>query len=432
MNPKLDNMRRTLYRWIAAINGLAVSLFLLAPASHLHAARRPRYGGTLRIETAASFQAADTSEPRLVGPVFETLVRLDERGDPHPGLAISWTHDAAHKQWRFTPRPNVLLQNGAPWQPSPDFLSFPDDRPIDRILVDLARPRNAVVIRTADGVLVGTGPFAVAHFEPGKSLVLSAHNAYWGGRPYLDSIEIVMGQSLRQQTLDLELGKADVIDADVAQLRRLRQENANVAVSSPIEVLSLVFDGVPAAPDAEQEAVALSIDRSAIQTVLLQRQGQISGSLLPQWLSGYGFVFPVARDLARARQLGAGLPAIAIGYDKNDPLLRAIAERISVNASETGLSVRAVADSPANGRVIRLRITSTDRMTALDDLAEQLKTPFPPSPATLYDAERGLLHDAHVIPLVDVPEAWQLSPKVHGWSTAGRWPVPWQDTWVEP
>src|SRR5579862_4946674 len=167
-------MRRTLYRWIAAISGIA----LLAP---LHAARRPSYGGTLRIETAESMQSIDPSETKLAGLVFETLVRLDDRGRPQPWLALSWAHDTARKRWTFTPRPSVTLHNGARWEPSEASLTFPDDRPIQRILADLARPRNAIAIHAADGTLVGTGPFAVTRWEAGKSATLTSHAAYWGG-----------------------------------------------------------------------------------------------------------------------------------------------------------------------------------------------------------------------------------------------------------
>ncbi len=428
-------MRRSLYRSIA-ISGIALVIVLVAPLS---AARRPSYGGALRVETSESMQSIDPSEPKLAGLVFETLVRLDERGRPRPWLALSWTHDAARKRWIFTPRPNVTLHSGARWEPGEGSLTFADDRPIERILTDLARPRNAVAIRSTDGTLAGTGPFAVARWEPGKSATLTAHAAYWGGRPYLDSVEIGMGQPLRQQALDLELGKADAIEIDVTGLRRLRQQNANVAVAAPMEVLALVFDGAAVVAPQVQEALALSIDRSAIQTVLLQRQGEASAALLPQWLSGYSFVFPAARELSRARQLAAGATVLTVGYERGDALARAIAERIAVNASEAGIAVRPTPDGPVNARVVRLHITSRDARTALEDLADQLKVQPPAATDSLYNGERALLGGGRVIPLVHLPVAWQLSPKVHGWGTSGRLEG-WQlleglhleDTWLEP
>jgi hypothetical protein len=240
-----------------------------------------------------------------------------------------------------------------------------------------------------------------------------------------------MGVPVRQQAIDLELGKADAVEVDITNLRRLRQQNANLAVSAPLEVLALVFDGATP-PSPVRQALALAIDRSASHTVLLQRQGEISGALLPQWISGYSFVFPVARDLGRVRQLGAGAPTLTVGYDGADPLLRAIAERIAVNASEAALQVRAVAGSNAGARptiaLVRLRISSRDPRTSLEDLADQLQFPAPSLADSLFNAERALLGDARVIPLVHVPLAWQLSPKVHGWSTEWRL----EDTWLGP
>jgi peptide/nickel transport system substrate-binding protein len=425
-------MRRTLSRSIAAASAIIL-------AGSLDAARRPRYGGVLRVEVSAAVQTLDPADwpadpaeaalkARLAGLVFETLVRLDEKGRPQPCLATSWSHDAAGRRWIFTPRANVMLHNGATWRPEEGALAVPDDRPIERILSDLARPRNAVVVRLPDGALAGTGPFSVARWEAGKSVTLAAHGAYWGGRPYLDSIEVRMGRTdRRQQALDFEAGSADAIEAAVTDVRRLRQRNVNVAVSPSLEIVALVFDGPRAVAPQAQQALALSIDRTAIHTVLLQRQGEISAALLPQWLSGYSFVFPQARDLVRARQLASGAPPLSLAYDRSDALARAIAERIAVNAMEAGIAVRVVAGT-GDARIVRLRLASADAETALDDLAAQLKIQTPPSATGLYNTERAMLGGGRVNPLFHLPAAWQLSSKVHGWNGDGRW----EDVWLEP
>src|SRR6266481_2117513 len=99
-----------------------------------------------------------------------------------------------------------------------------------------------------------------------------------------------------------------------------------------METLALRFEGERAGATL-REAVALAIDRGAIHNVLLQRQGEVSGALLPRWLSGYSFVFPAERSVARARQLSSGSPPLAFAYDAQDAVVRAIAERIAVNAS---------------------------------------------------------------------------------------------------
>ncbi len=406
-------MWRTTSRWIAAASFLAV-------LASVNAARRPRYGGTLHVETSASETGARTE---LAGLEFETLVRLNDRGQPQPWLAESWTHDVARKRWIFTPRANVTLHNSSRWEPPGGMIAVPDDRPIERILSDLARPGNAVSM--------GTGPFAPAKEEPGKPITLTAHSLYWGGRPYLDSIEVQTGRTSQQQALDLELGKADVIEVPLTDLRRLRQRNARLVISRPTEVLALVFDAARAIPPAVQEAVALSIDRVAIQNVLLQREGEISAALLPQWLSGYSFVFRAGRDVPRARQLAAGATALTLAYERSDILGRSIAERIAVNANEAGLSLRLSPGSDGDVRLVRLHITTTDPETALADLTGQLKTQ-PPAPDTLYNMEKALLGGGRVIPLLHLPLAWQLSPKVHGWTGDRRWEDVWLDAGAEP
>ncbi len=417
-------MRRITSRWIAA-----VSTFILLGS--IEAARRPRYGGTLRVEMSTAVQTMDPgANSELAGLVFETLVRLDDHGAPQPWLAESWTHDAARKRWIFTPRSNVTLQNGARWEPPGGVIAIADDRPIERILADLARPGSAIVIRSADGAPIGTGPFAVTKWDPGKAATLTAHGMYWGGRPYLDSIEVQMGRTSQQQALDLELGKADAIEVPVTDLRRLRQRNAHLAVSPPVEVLALVFDGPRAIAPAVEEALALSIDRAAIHTVLLQREGEVSAALLPQWLSGYSFVFRTTRDVARARQLGAGAGPLTLAYERSDALARSIAERIAVNANEAGLSLRAVPGTAGEVRLVRLRITTSDPETALADLAAQLKQP--PASGSLYEMEKALLGNGRVIPLLHLPAAWQLSPKVHGWTGSARLEDVWLDAGAQP
>jgi len=117
---------------------------------------------------------------------------------------------------------------------------------------------------------------------------------------------------------------------------------------------------------------------------------------------------------------------MTVGYDRADALARAIAERITVNANEAGITMRASPDAPADAHVLRLRISSLDARTALEDLAEQLKTAV--SGNSPYAVERALLGNHRVIPLVHVPVAWQLSPKVHGWSPNWRR----ENAWLEP
>jgi ABC-type transport system substrate-binding protein len=402
-------MKPTASAWIAAVS----ALFAFAV---LGAESRPHYGGTLRVEMTAALGNLDPAEipsdpvqleakARLVPFVFETLVHLDENGKPQPWLATSWTHDIARKRWVFTARPNVRLHDRTLWAPAPASLEVADDRPIEQILREMARPWNAIVVRQPDGSLLGTGPFRVAKWEAGKAVTFVANDDHWKGRPFLDSIEIGMRRDLRDQSQDLELAKADVVDAWVGTSDAL-----------PDSTVALVFE-TPRASAAAREAVALSIDRVAIRRVLLKGRGEISGALLPQWLSGYSFVFDQTKDVARARELASGASSLTFAYDRQDPVLRSIGERISVNAMEAGVIMR-----PGNGaadvRLVALPVTSRDEVSTLADLAAMFKTPFSFASsfaAGPYPSERALLEGFRVVPLFHLARSWGVAPRVQNW-----------------
>lgn len=370
-------------------------------AGLLHGARRPRYGGELRVEMQAG------SDARLNGAVFETLVRFDEHGELQPCLATSWSHDAARKRWVFTARPDVMLHNGTPWAPKGGVIEVADDKP----LRDMTRPANAIVVRGEDGSSIGTGPFRIARWEAEKSARLVAHDEYWGGRPFLDAMEVRLGRPLRDQEADFEAGKTDVAEINVTDARRFRQKG--LASTPPTETVALVFEN-PRVTDAAREGLALSIDRATINNVLLQKQGEVSAALLPRWLSGYSFLFPTVRNVARAKQLTSpplSFP-MSFAYDRQDAVLRPIGERITVNAAEAGIVLR-YGTGRSDVRLMRLPVTSRDPLTALEDLAAALKlNASAPEP---YEFEKGLLSGYRVIPLVHLPQMWAVGGTVRNW-----------------
>ena len=415
-------MRRTVLAWIAVISlGLACGA--------LEGARRPRYGGTLRLALRAQVRNLDPSdlavEPleaaakeKVVRQVFETLVRLDEAGRPQPQLAREWTHDEVKKQWLFLPRAGVEFHNGVPWSPAPGSLAYPDDVPLDQLLRELARPQNAITLRASDGTLLGTGPFRVAEFQPGKLVKLTAHESYWGGRAFLDAVEVRMARSYAEQALDLELGQVDVVELPVTGVRRARQRGDPVATSAPLEIVALVIDRTKPPTEAVREALALTLDRPAIQGVLLQRMGEPSAALLAQWLSGYAFAFPVDRDIAKARQLAAGAPLVPFRYDRTDPVLRPVAERIALDASEAGLRLAAGAGE-GGVRLTTWRITSTEPREALIELG-RFAGSAPPKRGTSYERERALLDGRFILPIAHLPACYALNSRVQGWIGA-KW-----------
>jgi len=438
-------------RWLAAAS---LALAALAPA-------RPRYGETLRVQMSAVIQTPDPAEwpadpveaaakARLISMVFEPLVKLDDSGRPQPALAISWRQDNGGRRWQFRLRPGVKFHDGTPLTAAVaaaalgargystvgtgETISIQSEKPLPDLPRELAQPRNAIVNRTPEGALAGTGPFRLADWTRARRAALAAFEDYWSGRAYLDAVEIAMNRPPREQMLDIELGRADLVEIPIAEHRRAQQRNLRLWTSNPSELMAILFErNRPTVQDARlREILGLAVDRGAMHAALLQRLGEPTGALLPQWISGHAFLFAPARDLARARQLlPTGQTPLQLACEATDPLARLIADRIALNAREAGLTVRVVTTAAEPDlRLVRLPVTSANAVEALEALGQAHELSGEPTPESLYRTERRLLAEQWIVPLFHVPVIFGLSPRLRNWmpSRSGAWKL--EDVWL--
>ena len=439
----------------------SLALAVAAPAR-----TRPHYGGTLHLSTRevpASLDPAEISQsgdglmPSLSRLIFDTLVATDERGQVLPALSPAWEANPGNQRWQFNIRRGVAFHDGTAvssdavaaslravnpkWKvfATGDAIIVECDAPTPNLPAVLALTRYGIAKRTG-GKVVGSGPFAIKRWDPGKKLVLTARDDYWGGRAFLDSIEIELGKSFREQMIALDLGNADMVEVAPDQARHAGVEGRRVESSAPEEWMALVFShDVRSAEDGKlREALAFSIDRDAMNNVLLQGGSEAAGSFLPNWMTGYAFLFPTAVDLQRARQArdtAQPTPVWTLGYDASDPLARVIAERIALNARDAGLMLQTTAAATADIRLVRMRLPSLDPQVALSELAGAVGLPQPKfdgDPASsLYAAESALLQSQRVIPLLHVRTSVALGANVMGWQEDpdGSWHG--QSVWLE-
>jgi len=382
-----------LLRRLAAIS---LAICVMFAALHAGSARRPRYGGTLRVEMGAPVSALD------------------------PSVAAVNSEEAAAKQQ------------------------------IDALIYERSKPSAMWGL---------TGPFRISEWQPGKFLSLIANNDYHEGRPFVDAIEIQMGRTAHDRLVDIELNKIDFAEIPPEQARRAAERSIRVSASRPDELLSIVFvAGSPVAEDARvREAIARSVDRTSLVNFILQKEGDATGSLLPQWSSGTAFLFSTAADPARAKELLQQIPPsqkIVLGYDSGDSLEQNVAERIVVNAREAGISVAiqpiqqtSDAANAAGGaekidaRLVRWSMPSPRPLEALMKLQTDLIAFGNADPGLLsgratskeiYDREQVLLDGYRVVPLVWLPHVFALSSRVRDWQA----PEPGQtwalaDVWLE-
>ena len=169
-----------MFRRLAVISALVAVAFAALPA---RSSRRPRYGGTLRVEIGASVASLD------------------------PDVAAALPDEVAAK-----------------WQ-------------IDSLIYDR---------RDAEGEFAGaagSGAFRVTAFEAGKRVVLGANEEFREGRPFVDAIEIAMGRASHERLVDLELSKTDLAEIAPQDARRAAEQGVRISTSQPDELLALVFVG---------------------------------------------------------------------------------------------------------------------------------------------------------------------------------------------
>ena len=301
--------------------------------------------------------------------------------------------------------------------------------------VEVREPATAEAPQSGITLAQLNGPFTITQWTPGSGAVYAADENAPGGRPYLDGVEIRMGRPLAEQSIALQLGKTDLVELDPNELRRTPAERRTWS-SAPVRLLVLVFG--PRIEDARvREALALSVDRSAIHSVLLQRQGEISGALLPQWLTGYAFLFSTAQEASRARTLLSAVSPAArtLSFAVPDPANRRIADRIALDARDVGLTLTRAAAANPDVRLLEIRIASAEPGSALAIAAAQLGLPEPPradSPEAWYAAERTLLDGFRVVPLFHLPEVYGAGPRVKGGpgiTPLGEWRF--ENLWLE-
>jgi len=435
------------------------NLLLLAASSGIwsvaaSAATRPHYGGTLRVAMHEAPQSLDplslaqVGAPHISRLLFDTLVALDDRGQPQPALATSWQAEPGNQRWRFTLRAGVLFSDGASLEATavaaslrsanPDWKVLPvgdvvvvqTGEPHPNLPAELALPRNGIV--HGNPQVSGTGPFWVAQHVAGKHLSLVANDQYWGGRPFLDSMEIDFGQNDRDQMTSLDLGRIDFAEVAPENIRRARAEGHTVESSSPSELVALAFATPPRNEEEThlRNALALSIDTSAINNVVLQGGGESTGALLPNWLSGYGFLFTEETSLEHARTertLAKQVAPLVLAYDPQDPVARTVAERILLNARDAGITLQLTTSGHADMTLTRVSLPSLNIQTALTGIALALQLPMPSfgngSANDLYVAEKTLLQSHRAIPLVYLRSGVALQPAIRNFNMSpnGSW-----------
>jgi len=424
-------MKRTVPLWLAVVSLLFA---LPVPAS---ARTRPRYGGTLRMDTRSDpLKAPDGAARRLI---FDTLTQVNGNGEVVPALAASWESQSANHRWQFHLRSGVRFHDGSlltsdaveqslaaacnrcGWRVRAvgDSVVITSDTPMPGLPAELARGFYAITRQSADGSPIGTGQFRLVNSSQGV-VVLSANDDSWQGRPFLDKIEIYGNMSIPVQWQNLSIGRADLVEVPPEMLPAAQRDHMPLAISErPTDLLALTLSDQLFSDPHVRQSIALALDRASVFAIFY-KQGEVTASLLPNALSGYSFLFPTAADPSRSHELRGGQSgSLRLGVDTSNATLKLVADRLALNLHDAGWTVRVVplaANPNAELSLRQLHVEAADAPSALHEILEDFGSASHDDlsdPLALYRAEAAFLQSHIVVPLLYLPRAYGVNPRVH-------------------
>jgi peptide/nickel transport system substrate-binding protein len=292
--------------------------------------------------------------------LFEPLVELDPLMSAQPALARSWT-TPDDLTLVLDLRRDVRFHGGAPFDAEdvvhtlqrarrPEFETVYYLADLDSVRatgpfqVELRtrRPSPALLNRLGFVTVIprgaeaeeltraprGTGPYALAAWQPGRRLELVRHAPWWRGRPAFDRVVLEMGLGAERAAAGLLAGRYQVaalgFSAASTRVRDSPRHQLLARESLFVSYLGMdlgrsVTPFVPGRPNPFRDprvrrAIHLGIDRAAVAQ-RLPGQVHAASQLVPRSVFGYApEIEPVTTDRTRARALlrEAGL---AGGFD---------------------------------------------------------------------------------------------------------------------
>jgi peptide/nickel transport system substrate-binding protein len=202
---------------------------------------------------------------------------------------------------------------------------------------------------------VGTGAYRLEKLDPRRGATYVRHDAYWGGSPQLDKLEIRYFDEARPMVRALEEGEIGVVGGlgfiDAEPLFRSGDIRVYENPSSSYRPVHLRVDTPPFDDRRVRQALGLALDRETIINSLLGGHADLGNDhafapIFP--LSPRGVEVPQRRlDLARAKQLlaEAGRPRgfsatlTTLQYEDIPRLARVIRDQLYLAGVELELKI---------------------------------------------------------------------------------------------
>jgi peptide/nickel transport system substrate-binding protein len=167
---------------------------------------------------------------------------------------------------------------------------------------------------------VGTGPFKLDSFEPGRQSVMVRHPNYWReGRPYADSLVHVNFSDDTARINALQGGQINIADFVSYPLARGLEQDSNLTLTRSETASYIPFnmrvDKAPFSDVRVRQALRLLVDRQAMVDVVYLGEGRVANDLYSPFDPLFNTEIPQReQDLDQAKSLlkAAGYPDLQV------------------------------------------------------------------------------------------------------------------------
>lgn len=366
--------------------------------------------------TIAHWEEPTTLDPQAQGKmscgavstqIYDTLVTLDENGQPLPCLAESW-EQIDDTTFRFYLREGVKFHNGdtltaedvrytierACTNPgsSSTFITFDPEntKAIDDLTVEiklkspdasiydtLNGQRVAIVCKRAIEEMgedafghapVGTGPYKLEEWVTGTELHLTANEDYWGEAPKTPNLVYKIITESANRVIEMETGNADIcLNVLASEVPRLQEaEGISVEMGPGYQYTTITFNMQdPVLSDVRlRQALAYAIDREAIVDAVYGDTATVADSIMPTTILGAKTYDPNMYDVEAAKQLiaeagygdGLTLNFVVQPLEEMQRLTEAVQNMWKQIGVETNVSTAEVAAYLAQGNTLQVGI----------------------------------------------------------------------------
>ncbi|MEW1718337.1 ABC transporter substrate-binding protein [Streptomyces sp. NPDC093109] len=390
---------------LTAAGGLAAGLGALAltgcsgqdtprTSSDNNSGGKPRRGGRLRAAFAGG-GASETLDPHLSN-LFADVARakalFDKLADygpdlaARPRLAEKWEPNARLDRWKVTLR-EAAFHHGKPVTAADVLYSYrriadpkqafraraslepidltasraPDDRTVEFVLKrptaefpNVLAAFGAYIVPEISGPAdfdkkpVGSGPFRLVSFAPGRSALFRRNDDYWDGPPHLDELEIVVANEESARVNALLGGQVEYAHELNPATARAHENKGRIEIvrlrNSAMQAFAMKTDRPPFDDRRVREAFFLIADREELVAGALSGAGEIGNDLFGKGYEYYADGLPQrTQDLDRARALlkKAGADGLRVTLDTS-PVAAGFTEAATVfrdQAAKAGVRI---------------------------------------------------------------------------------------------